>query len=423
MEVILPEDARYARHRHTYTARGAPATILLPEKDEEVSAALEQAAMQPGAISIRSGGHGISSVSTNEGGTVISLARLQAVEVIDPALGLVRLGAGAHWGEVAAALAPHNLAISSGDSGDVGVGGLVTAGGIGLMARQYGLTIDRVVAASIVTADGKLRRASATSEPDLFWAVRGAGANFGIVTAVEVTAAVVPSVAHTVLVYEVGDVSAFLVRWGELVETAPRELTPFLYLLRQPGGRVIVQATFVDCGPHAAPLDGFLTLGRLLGHRSQRVSYAEVMPRSGQPHAGQQEASSRSGLARHMDHCLAQALEGLLQSGAADMLQVRSVGGAVNDLAAEATAYAHRHQNFHLAAISGGQISKLDEAWVPLRPLLDGLYPSFQTAPSADDLSRAFPQPTLQRLRQLKSKWDPGGLFRQNFDLTPPAAS
>ena len=134
---------------------------------------------------MRSGGHGISGRSTNDGGIVIDLARLDGMEVLDSSRRLVRIGAGARWKDVAAFLAPHGWALSSGDYGGVGVGGLATAGGIGWLVREHGLTIDHVRAVELVLADGSIVRADATEHSDLFWAVRGAGANVGIVTAFE----------------------------------------------------------------------------------------------------------------------------------------------------------------------------------------------------------------------------------------------
>jgi FAD/FMN-containing dehydrogenase len=110
-------------------------------------------------LSVRSGGHGVSGRSTNDGGIVIDLGKLDQVEVLDPKSGRVRVGPGARWGDVAHALAPHGLAISSGDYGDVGVGGLATPGGIGFLGRKFGLTIDRVAAAEVMLPDGTVVRA------------------------------------------------------------------------------------------------------------------------------------------------------------------------------------------------------------------------------------------------------------------------
>ena len=144
---------------------------------------------------MRSGGHGISGRSTNDGGIVIDVGRLNAIAVDGDR---VRLGPGARWGEVAQALAPHGLGMSSGDYGDVGVGGLATAGGIGFLARKHGLTIDHVTGAELVLADGSLVRA----DDDLLWAVRGAGGNFGIVTAFELEAYPVGNVVFSTMAFD-----------------------------------------------------------------------------------------------------------------------------------------------------------------------------------------------------------------------------
>src|SRR5690606_8692862 len=155
----------------------------------------------------------------------------------------VRIGPGARWGQVARALHPLGLSISSGDSGDVRVGGLATSGGLGLLGRAHGLTIDRLVAAEIVTADGERRRTSFIEEPDLFWAIRGAGANFGIVTAFEFDAAPTPDVVRASLTFLPPELPGFLEHWGSAVEHAPREISAFLYLV---GGTA--QATIVYAG-------------------------------------------------------------------------------------------------------------------------------------------------------------------------------
>ena len=151
---VEPGDKSYPRFRSTYMRTGSPGLILRPAGAEEVAEALAFAREQDVPLAIRSGGHGISGRSTNDGGIVIDLGKLNRVEVLDPATGLFRVGPGARWGDVAAALHPHGLAMSSGDYGDVGVGGLATAGGIGFLGRRYGLTLDHVTAADLVLADG-----------------------------------------------------------------------------------------------------------------------------------------------------------------------------------------------------------------------------------------------------------------------------
>jgi FAD/FMN-containing dehydrogenase len=176
---VWPGDPAYARLASTYFRRGAPGIVLLPRTVEQVADAVGFAGRHPHVpLGIRSGGHGLSGRSTNDGGIVIDLRHLNGIEVLDPAARRVRIGPGARWREVAAALQPHGWALSSGDSGAVGVGGLATSGGIGLLARAHGLTIDRLVAARVVLADGSIVVADEHENQELFWAVRGAGANF-----------------------------------------------------------------------------------------------------------------------------------------------------------------------------------------------------------------------------------------------------
>jgi FAD/FMN-containing dehydrogenase len=161
--------------------------------------ALDYARDQDVEISVRSGGHGVSGRSANDGGIVIDLSRMNSVEVLDAESGRVRVEPGARWGDVARVLTRHGLAMSSGDYGDVGVGCLATAGGIGFLSRKYGLTIDHVTAAEIVVADGRRFRVDADHHPDLFWALRGAGGNFGIVTAFALDAYKLENVAYATL--------------------------------------------------------------------------------------------------------------------------------------------------------------------------------------------------------------------------------
>ncbi|WP_223227751.1 FAD-binding oxidoreductase [Leifsonia xyli] len=230
--------------RYRHTRRDHP-----PGHCGEVPEALAYARSQAGPLSIRSGGRGISSISTNTGGTVIDLGALATIERVGERV--VRLGPGMHWGHVARVLYPWGFAISSGDSGDVGVGGLATTGGLGLMGRAHGLTIDRLTAADIVTADGRKLHASATENPDLFWAIRGAGANVGIVTSFAFDASPTPVVAQATIAYQVRQVASFLQQWGETVEHAPREISAFLYV--GAGAAPFAQATVVYAGDGPAP--------------------------------------------------------------------------------------------------------------------------------------------------------------------------
>ncbi|MFJ6167692.1 LLM class flavin-dependent oxidoreductase [Micromonospora orduensis] len=422
---VEPGDPQYEGVRHTYSWQGSPALVVRPRAAAEVVDAVSYARTQNVPLSVRSGGHGISGRSTNDGGIVIDMSRMNRVEVLDRATRRIRLEPGARWGEVARALAPYGLAMSSGDYGDVGVGGLATTGGVGYLARRYGLTIDHVVAAEIVTADGRLLRVDEDQHPDLFWAVRGAGGNFGVVTALELEAYEVDNVVHAQLVADASDTAGLLLRWGRLVEDAPRELTSFLSLF--PGRRgqpPMAQVTLVYAGDDVeaaqAALSPFLEIGPILDQHAQVVPYPAVVVPPGNRHRGQGLSDTHSGLLHHITPQAADVLADMTQSGDVMITQFRSVGGAVNDVAPDATAYPHRKQNFSvLAATVPDRRAQLDNLWSKLYSHLDGMYLSFESDTDPDRLLDAWPEPTLGRLRAVKATYDPDNVFNSNFPIPP----
>ncbi|MAN76423.1 MAG: FAD-linked oxidase, partial [Rhizobiales bacterium] len=381
---IEPGDFRYEGVRHSYIWSGRPGLVIKPETAEEVSAAVLYARKQDVPLSVRSGGHGISGRSTNRGGIIIDLGSINAIEVLDAQSGLVRLGAGARWSEVAAKLGEHGLAMSSGDYGGVGVGGLATAGGVGYLARKFGLTIDHVVAAKIVLADGRIVQANKDNEPDLLWAIRGAGGNFGIVTSFELEAYPLGNVIQAVQVFDGSDMAGVLERWGALVEASPRELTSFLMAVpgradQGPLAQAISVYAGEDADAAAEAINALGEAGPIVDQRAYLTPYAGVVAHPSGEHRGG-SAVIRSGLVDHITPEVAARANGLLASGAANLLQIRSVGGAVNDVAADAMAYPHRTQNFSLtAAGSRGRAELLDGQWGDLRPLLKGMYLNFET--------------------------------------------
>lgn len=422
---VEPGDPLYDRVRHSYIRRGSPALVLRPGDAAEVAQAVRYARGQGVTLSVRSGGHGISGRSTNDGGIVIDLSRMNRVEVLDRDRRLIRLEPGARWGEVAQTLAPHGLVISSGDYGDVGVGGLATTAGIGYLARLHGLTIDHVVAAEIVTADSELLRTDATHHPDLFWAIRGAGGNFGVVTALELTADELGDVAYAQLTADATDTAGLLLRWGALIEDAPREVTGFLSLFATPRGPM-ARATLVYAGDDVEAaqqaLTPFTQFGPLLDQHAQLAPYAALVAPPHNHHHGQGLADTHSGLLHHLTTEAADTLHAMLHSGDVAVVQIRSVGGAVNDVPRDATAYPHRRQNFSVLAASRPEHRpQLDTWWEKLYPRLDGMYLSFETSTDPQRLHDAFPEPTLGRLRELKARWDPDNVFDRNFPI--PAAN
>ena len=422
LTAIEPGDFGFDRVRSTYMRGGDPGLVLRPGSVDEVAQAVAFATQQDVPLAVRSGGHGISGRSTNDGGIVIDVGRLDTVEVLDVGMRRVRIGPGARWMDVAAKLAEHGWALSSGDYGGVGVGGLATAGGIGWLAREHGLTIDHLVAAEVVLADGAVVRTDADHDPELFWAVRGAGANMGIVTAFEFEVDEIGEIGFAQLAFDASDTAGLLERYGAVVEASPRDLTAFIILGgRRPGQPPI--ATVMAVVDSADPdtiierLQPLATIAPLLDQSVQLTTYAQVMGNaSREPHHGQGEPIARSGLIRHVTPEFARDVAELLEAGDSYFFQLRSVGGAVADVPEDATAYAHRDAAFSVAAI-GSSKARLDARWAAMADHFHGLYLSFETDQSPDRLAEAFPPATLARLRAVKQRVDPQNVFRDNFPV------
>jgi alkanesulfonate monooxygenase SsuD/methylene tetrahydromethanopterin reductase-like flavin-dependent oxidoreductase (luciferase family)/FAD/FMN-containing dehydrogenase len=428
VHVIEPGDFEYPDVANTYLRGGRPGIVLQPTDAEQVSRSVAFARQHPDiALSVRSGGHGISGRSTNDGGIVIDLRRMNAIEVLDSARRLVRIGAGARWADVAAALGEHGWALSSGDYGGVGVGGLATAGGVGWLAREHGLTIDHVRAVEMVLADGSIVRVDAETDPDLFWAVRGAGANMGIVTSFDFEVDEVGEVGWAQLVFQPDDIAEFLAGWGAAVQASPRDLTSFLIMSgRRPGQppAAIVMAMVDSDDPDTIieRLQPFAQLAPLAQQSVQLTSYAQVMANADTgPQHGSGEPVTRSALVDAITPELAASMSRVLESGATHFFSVRALGGAVADVPDDATAYAHRSAAFSVATF-GANEARLEAAWRDVAAHSRGLYLSFETSLRPERIGEAYPPATLERLRAIKSRVDPDNLFRDNFAIVAEAA-
>lgn len=418
--VVEPGDPEFPGLRSTYLRGGDPGLVLRPTNADEVASAIAFARTHRHLpLGIRSGGHGISGRSTNDGGLVIDLGRMNAITVLDEATRLVRIEAGARWRDVATALQPHGWALSSGDYGGVGVGGLATAGGIGFLGRAHGLTIDHLRAVEMVLADGRLVRATADEHEELFWAARGAGANFGIAVAFEFEVDEVADVGWAQLAFRAPDPAAYLESFGRVVADLPRETTPFL-ILGQGMAQVMAMVDSSDPEVIVSQLQPFAESAPLVQQQVVVAPYAAVMnmfPET--PHHGRGEPVSRSVLAREMTPGLASASADLINSGASHFFQVRTVGGAVADVRSDATAYAHRDATYSITAM-GSNAQRLDYWFDSVRRQSDGLYLSFESSDDPARLADAFPPATLARLRRLKAELDPDNLFRDNFNIDVP---
>ncbi|TCO24517.1 FAD/FMN-containing dehydrogenase [Kribbella steppae] len=431
-DIIEPGGAEYESASRSVLVEGSPACVLRPKSVGDVQAAVRFAAGAGLALSVRGGGHAFPGFGTNDGGVVIDLGQLATVEVIDDERHLVRIGGGAIWGDVAAALAPHGLAISSGDTKSVGVGGLTLTGGIGWKVRKYGLALDNLVAAEVVTAAGEVVRADAAENPELFWALRGGGGNFGIVTAFDFAAHPTTDVFHGKLAFPAAEAATVLQGWADYVRTAPEELTsianfanPFL---GGPEAPVEIHIVFDSDDPELAKkaLDPIRRLGTVIDDDVAPASAADLLVDGMIPPPGIQLVTRSAFVDRESVSEVLQILAEVGTSQGSPVISVRSVGGAVSRVPDDATAYAHRRAELMFVTTTVGPKPVLDAArpgldaiWGRLAPHVNGAYANFLSTATEEDVAAAYPAETYRRLAAVKRRYDPGNLFAGNHNVRP----
>ncbi len=438
--VVEPDDDAYDALR-TVVLGGTdprPAVIVRPADDADVAAAVVFAREAGLPLAVRSGGHSGAGHGTVDGGLVVDLRDLKRLDV-DADARTAWVEAGLTAGEVSAALAAHGLAIGFGDTGSVGVSGITLGGGVGYLSRAHGLTIDNVLAADVVLADGRVVRADAEQHPDLFWALRGGGGNLGVVTRFRfrlhpldgVTGGmlVLPATPETVA----GFMTALAASGDQLsaiMNVMPCPPVPFVPAEHH--GGLVLLASVCWSGPAdeadaaLAPLRGLATP---LADLVRPVPYPELFPPADPEY--RPTAVARTLLLDHVDVPLAERVLARLQ--AADgmrVVQLRALGGAIARVPADATAYAHRSSRVmaNVAAFVQDPAERPARAeWVAgTAALLDqgdpGAYVNFLGDEGPERVRAAYPGATWDRLAAVKAVYDPGNLFRRNQNVPPAPA-
>jgi FAD/FMN-containing dehydrogenase len=430
-EVILPASPGYDELRNVFNQTGSPAVIVRCKTNEDVAAAIRYARDNQLKLAVRSGGHSPGGLSTNDGGLVIDLSQLNGIEMLDAKQHLVRVGAGGHWGDAAKAMNEYGMVISSGDTTSVGVGGLTLGGGIGWLVRKHGLTIDHLQAAEIITADGKTLRVSEQEHPDLFWAIRGGGGNFGVVTSLDFRAHPLKSIVGGMVIYGLAELGSVLPKWNDYMQRAPEELTSTLVVF--PGfGDQMPPSIFVslcyggedEAAANAAikPLQG---LGTIRTQNVQRKPYYKVLEEPALP-PGLKTVSS-NGFVQSINQDVLAAIGANYGRPGTPILQIRSLGGAMARVKPDATAFAHRdYEVFLLTAAFAPKDMPREQAdginqkaWQPLKPYTSGAYANFLSDVSDASVKTAYPTATYARLAKIKAKYDPDNVFNQNHNIKP----
>lgn len=430
-EIITPADSGYDNLRSVFVRTGNPTLIVRPLNTTDVAATIQFARDNQLTLSVRSGGHSMSGLSTNDGGLIIDLAHFNAVELLDASRNLVRIGAGARWGAAAKALAEWGLAISSGDTNSVGVGGLTLGGGIGWMVRKYGLTIDSLEAAELVLADGRCLRVSTTDSPELFWALRGGGGNFGVVTSLEFRAQPVRDVFGGMVIYNIAEYQSVLTGWVAAMESAPEELNSTLIIFPglgpEPTPMLMVLLCYAgdDEAAAKAAIQPLLELGTPQHQDIQRKAYYQMLEDANPPPGI--KSVTQNGFVKAFSPDVIETLLTHYGKVGTPILQIRKLGGAINRVSVDATAFAHRDYGAFILAASlvpvampSAQVEQIRQAaWQPLTPFVSGAYTNFLSDVGEESLVAAYPTETRARLAAVKATYDPQNVFNQNLNIKP----
>jgi FAD/FMN-containing dehydrogenase len=415
-----------------------PSAIVRIADVEDVQRVIAMARDDNLELAVRSGGHSPVGHSTTDGGVVIDLREMSSID-IDVERRAAWIGTGATALQVTEALSKHGLAIGFGDAGSVGVGGITLGGGIGFLVRKFGMTIDSVLAAEMVTADGQFRLVDSRHEPDLFWAIRGGGGNFGVVTRFLFRLNPLPRFTGGLLILPATPQT--IVAFTTLALAAPDELStianvmaapPMPFLPAEARGRLVILASMAFAGDDDAAtraIAPFRALATPLADMVKPAPYVTMYP----PEASNQRPiiDTRTMFLDSMDYKAAGTLCEYLSRPHATMraVQLRALGGAMSRVPAGATAFAHRSKPIlvNVTAFSNGESDRIAErTWVTelasaIRPADDAAYVNFLADDGAARIRSAFPDGTWDRLVRIKSNYDPTNLFRLNQNIAPSA--
>ncbi|GAA3150442.1 FAD/FMN-containing dehydrogenase [Kribbella aluminosa] len=420
-EVLVDGDAGYPEAGRVMMNAGRPRVVVRCVGAGDVVAALRYAEGNDLPVAVRSGGHHAAGFGTNDGGVVIDVRGMDDVRVLPD--DVVRVGTGATWGHVAGRLGELGLAISSGDTASVGVGGLMAGGGIGWMVRKHGLAIDNVVGAEVVTADGAVRRVDAATEPELFWGLRGAAGGLGVVTSYDITAVRQPTVHFGTLLYPWTQAEQVLKGWSEYAADAPEGLTSSLQLAPTMMADRQVPLAIQLCSTDEALLEPLRHLGSLITEKVAEVPYADVFVDMAMP--SEWRPRIRNGFYATWSDALTTKLLEARPRIPGLAIEIRALGGAYGAMPADGTAFAHRDARFLVNSVLMGspgqqgpqQPKDFDALWRSLEP--DGAYLNFLSDPTEADLDACFPEPHRKRLAALKQSVDPGHVFRNPLTVPP----
>ena len=440
-QVIVAGDADYDSARAVFYGGfdRRPAAIVRVADAKDVATVVSLARQTGLELAIRSGGHSNAGHSVSDGGIVLDLGDMRALH-IDTERRTAWAETGLTASDYTTAAGAHGLATGFGDTGSVGIGGITLGGGVGYLVRKHGLTIDNLLAADIVTADGQLRRVDAETHPDLFWAIRGGGGNFGVATRFQFRLHPVETIVGGMLVLPATPetVAAFIAE----AEAAPEELSTIANVMPSPPmpfvpaeyhGRLIIMAMLTYAGATEAgerALAPFRAIATPIADMVKPMTYPEMFPPEDASY--HPTAVGRTLFVDRVDGDVAKLIVARLEASDASVrvAQLRVLGGAMARVPADATAYAHRTRRImtNVAAFYEGPEDRVvREAWVTEFAAALGkgdtdAYVNFLTDEGEARVRAAYPGATWDRLTAIKQRYDPTNLFRLNQNIPPASA-
>jgi FAD/FMN-containing dehydrogenase len=436
--VIAPGDPGYDQARTVFVGGfdQRPAVIVRVADAADVARVVALARETGLELAVRSGGHSGAGHSTTEGGIVLDLRDMKALD-IDADRRTAWAEAGLTAGEYSVAAAAHGLATGFGDTGSVGIGGITLGGGVGYLVRKHGMTIDNLLAADLVTADGRLLRVDEQTHPDLFWAIRGGGGNFGVATRFQYRLHEVPTFVGGMLMLPAS--AELVAEFIALADAAPEELStianvmpapPLPFVPAEQHGKLAVLALLAYAGDTEAGervLAPFKALATPLVDMVKPMPYPEIYPPEEEDY--HPTAVGHTMFVDTIDRGVADTIMERLQASDATMrvAQLRVLGGAMARVPAEATAFAYRRSRImvNLAAFyDGPEDQAVRQAWLDdfaaaLRQGDTGAYVGFINDEGEARVHDAYPGSTWERLAAVKGRYDPANLFRRNQNVTP----
>jgi FAD/FMN-containing dehydrogenase len=437
-KLIGPQDTGYEAARTVFYGGidRRPGAVLQAACADDVLTAIAFAREHSVELAVRSGGHSFAGHSLSEGGLVLDLREMRALDFdVEGRSAWVQTGLTA--GAYTTTAAVHGLATGFGDTGSVGLGGLTLGGGVGYLVRKFGMTIDSLLAAEIVTADGQLLAVDAENHPDLFWAIRGGGGNFGVATRFRFRLHRVNEFAGGMLILPASP--ATIAGFMAEAEAAPDELSTIASVMPAPPlpmvpqevhGRLIIFAFLAYAGDPAVGervIAPFRRLASPLADMVRPMAYSEMFP----PEEAEfhPKAVARTMFVDRIDGPAAQTILDRLEASDAPIrvAQLRALGGAMARVPIEATAFAHRASRImvNLAAFyETAEERAAREAWVAefetaLRQGDNGVYVNFLGDEGHAQVQRAFPGSTWDRLTATKRRYDPTNFFHVNQNIPP----